>query len=123
MDEWQLAARHMFESSLDFHIVRTNASYGMNGGGIRFSSFGNQFCKVKQRSESRKLSYGEGILAYTAHIEGGRKLIGDIICEGDSGASIVGTCFAQRSGILGQICIREIGGRREFRAGTELCTR
>ena len=65
----------------------------MNGGGIRFSSFGNQFCEVKQRSESTKLSYGEGILAYTAHIESDRKLMGDIVCQRDSGASIVGACF------------------------------
>lgn len=82
------------EPSLDFHTVQTNASYGINGDGIRFLSFGNQFCEVKQRSESRKLSYGEGILAYTAHIESGRKVIGDVVCQRDSGTSIVGVCFA-----------------------------
>lgn len=48
---------------------------------------------MKQRSESKKLSYREGILAYTVHIESGRKLMGDIVCQRDSGASIVGACF------------------------------
>ena len=64
------------ESSLDFHTVRTDASYGINGGGIRFSDFGNQFYEVKQRPESRKLSYGEGILAYIVHTESDGNLIG-----------------------------------------------
>jgi hypothetical protein len=33
--------------SLDFHAVQTNASYGMKGGNIRFSSFGDQTLRSK----------------------------------------------------------------------------
>jgi hypothetical protein len=81
------------ELSLDFHTVHINASNGINGGGIHFSSFGGQFCEFKKSSESTRLSYGEGIFKHTAHIESGRKIVGGIVCRGDSGASIVGTYF------------------------------
>lgn len=60
---------------------------------------------MKQRSESKKLSYREGILAYTVHIESGRKLMGDIVCQRDSGASIVGACFTPREAAFRDIYV------------------